>query len=106
VYPPERHRSAPLVQNGKLYIGYEATVVGPLKFYLKDGEECDVGYFRLFVSTFPLPMETLTQEAITTSTRQLGHDPGIENTDVWDVRTIVLRVDRNKPSVDTVMQHT
>ena len=104
MYPPQHHHSAPLVHNGKLHIGYGTTVVRPFKFYLKDGEECDVGYFKLFVSTSELPMETLKQAPITQSDRHMDHHPGIEKTEDWDVRTIVLRIDRNKPKVDTVQR--
>jgi hypothetical protein len=76
-----------------------ASSVRPLRFYLKPGEEYDVGFLRLFVSTSPLPMENLKQVPISQSA------PAIE-ADVWDVRTIVLRVDRNEPSVATVAQQT
>jgi hypothetical protein len=106
VYPAQHQRSEPLARNGELPLGYGASSVRPLRFYLKPGEEYDVGFLRLFVSTSPLPMENLKQVPISQSARHLGHDPAIEETDVWDVRTIVLRVDRNEPSVATVAQQT
>lgn len=106
MYPPQHQRSEQLVPDGVLHLGYGSSSVRPLRFYLKADEEFDVGFLRLFVSTSPLPMENLKQGPISQSARHMAHEPEIEETDVWDVRTIVLRVDRNTPTVDMVTQFT
>jgi hypothetical protein len=57
----------------------------PLKFYLRKGEDYDVGYIRLFVSTTDLPMEIIKQPPITESDRHYEEDPEIADIGVWDV---------------------
>lgn len=103
MYPPPHQHSAALPPTGELHIGYGSSLARPLKFYLKAGEEYDVGYLRLFVSSSPVPMENIQQVPISLAARHLGQDPAIEDTGIWDVRTIVLRVDRNEPTVDTIV---
>ena len=43
---------------------------------------------------------------ITQSDHDLDHGSEIEKTEDWDVRTIVLRIDRSKPKVDTAAHMT
>jgi hypothetical protein len=106
VYPPLHHRSERLVPNGERHIGYGSSSVRPLKFYLTPGEEYDVGYIRLFVSTTELPMDLIRQPPISNLARHLSQDPDITDTEVWDVRTIVLRVDKDQSPQDILTQST
>ena len=106
MYPPLHHRSEGLVPNGERHIGYGSSSVRPLKFHLTQDEKYDVGYIRLFVSTTELPMHLIGQPPISNLARHLSQEPNITDTEVWDVRTIVLRVEREWSQDDIFTKST
>jgi len=54
---------APLPPRGSLAIGYGDGGVSPWQFLLRDGEDMDVGFFKLFVTTSPADFSSVPQES-------------------------------------------
>ncbi|KAF5384355.1 hypothetical protein D9615_003158 [Tricholomella constricta] len=54
---------APLPPRGSLAIGYGDGGVSPWQFLLRDGEDIDVGFFKLFLTTSPADFSSVTQES-------------------------------------------
>jgi len=97
IYPPKHQQSAPLIPAGVLHIAHGPSLVRPLKLHVRLNEEYDVGYLRLFVSTSPLPMGAIQQASVAQTDR---HVDEIEYPSVWNVQTIVVRVDRDTSTPD------
>jgi hypothetical protein len=93
---------------GEFPIGYGTTTANPFEFDLLKGEEYDVGFLRIFLSTSNVGIEAIKRASMFDEA-ELGPIPdGIERhfklhnpsapKDVWDVRTIVVNVTRTAPS--------
>jgi hypothetical protein len=55
--------NAPLSPKSHLTIGYGDGGVSPWQFLLRDGEDKDVGFFKLFVTTSPADFASIPQES-------------------------------------------
>jgi hypothetical protein len=54
---------APLSPKSQLTIGYGDGGVPPWQFFLRDGEDEDVGFFKLFLTTSPADFSSIPQES-------------------------------------------
>jgi hypothetical protein len=54
---------APLQARSEFSVGYDASPNGdPWQFTLRHGENVDVGFFKIFLSTFPCDFSSIVQE--------------------------------------------
>jgi hypothetical protein len=90
-------------QIGEFPVGYGVNEAEPLQFPLNDGEQYDVGFIRIFLSTIRMeaiertsPLDKIAPSPIPDEIeRHFGlHKPSAPN-DQWDVRTIVVKVTRD-----------
>jgi hypothetical protein len=54
---------APLPAKSHLTVGYGEGGVSPWQFLLRDGEDTDVGFFKLFLTTSPADFSSIAQES-------------------------------------------
>ncbi|KAG6809127.1 hypothetical protein H0H92_001457 [Tricholoma furcatifolium] len=54
---------APLPPQGSLTIGYGSGGVSPWQFLLRDNDDMDVGFFKLFLTTSPADFSSIPQES-------------------------------------------
>ncbi|TFY66007.1 hypothetical protein EVG20_g5083 [Dentipellis fragilis] len=74
---------APLKAQQSLTIGYGAGGAAPYEYYLEDGQDIDVGFLKLFISTEPVDLSHVPQPSPFTDGR--GGKPSTVKTEpVWD----------------------
>ncbi|KAA1472278.1 hypothetical protein DENSPDRAFT_171259 [Dentipellis sp. KUC8613] len=74
---------APLKPQKSLTIGYGAGGAAPYEYYLEDGQDIDVGFLKLFVSTEPVDLSHVPQASPFTDGR--GGKPSPPKTEpTWD----------------------
>lgn len=54
---------SPLPPKSHLTVGYGEGGVSPWQFLLRDGEDTDVGFFKLFLTTSPADFSSIAQES-------------------------------------------
>ncbi|KAG5649950.1 hypothetical protein H0H81_001361 [Sphagnurus paluster] len=77
---------APLPPRGSLAIGYGDGGVSPWQFLLRDGEDIDVGFFRLFLTTSPADFSSVLQESPfeeDLNVTRLGRPNAVPGTERW-----------------------
>ena len=85
---------APLPPQSKLAIGYGDGGATPWQFVIPNGEESDLGFFRLFLSTRPAFFDSILQELtpFATGSTRGGLPPQQESSDIatWAVQTATV----------------
>ena len=89
---------APLSPLGTLTIGYGSGGAAPLTYSLREGQNVDVGFLKLFLTTRPTNFSKIQQD---TSFGPQGHRglqelPKINPDDEWD--TVTITVVQRRPS--------
>ncbi|KDR74092.1 hypothetical protein GALMADRAFT_141828 [Galerina marginata CBS 339.88] len=82
---------------GTLTIGYGCGGVTPFSFELSKGQDVDVGFVKLFVSTMAIDLSRFRQDSPFSSTRTMTHWPGRPN-EAWDSILISVIQRRKKAS--------
>ncbi|KAJ3484570.1 hypothetical protein NLI96_g5551 [Meripilus lineatus] len=67
VYKPANENDAPLPKDSSLQIGGSPEYKDAFAFYLEEGREEEVGFFRIFLSPVALNLESLEQSAVITT---------------------------------------
>ncbi|KAH9923545.1 caspase domain-containing protein [Fomitopsis serialis] len=97
--PHSPSMTPPLLQKGRLAIGYGASGTDSLRFSLPSGSKVDTGFLKVFVSTSYADMRSVPQPSVldrsSRSSQQNRKDPAF--TDTWDEFICVLTCKASSP---------
>ena len=88
---------SPLKSNGELCVGYGSGGWKPFSYELKQGQDLDVGFLKIYLSTQPVDLSGIQQESAYLGEPRTSAVWHPEPQDAWDTILIPI-IQRSKPS--------
>lgn len=93
-----KHVDAPLPPgpDSRFPIGYGDGGVPPWRFELREGEDVDVGFFKLFVTTAPVDLSSIVQDSplapdnLVNRSRGQAQPVEVGDTEMWGTRMATI----------------
>jgi len=82
---------------GSLSIGYGSGGSVPLSYYMRDGQDVDVGFLKLFLTTQPVDYSNIPQSSPFNSDERANAPPKARPAFIWDTILIAI-VQRRAPA--------
>jgi len=93
----------PLPAGGSLTIGYGSGSVAPFTYFLRDGQNVDVGFLKLFLSTEPVDLSHLIQRSpfefdLARSDMAYGEEKSDKTMCQWETVLLTIIQRRSSPA--------
>ena len=88
---------SPLKGNGELCVGYGSGGWKPFGYELQEGQNLDVGFLKIYLSTQPVDLSGIQQQAAFLGEPRTTTDWHLKQQDAWDTILIPI-IQRSNPN--------